>query len=162
MTHICVGNLTIIGSGNGLSPYRRQAIIWTNAEILLIGRVGTNFSELSIEILTFSFKKMRLKASPATWRPFCFGLNVLTGYYLVWYCIWAILMNIFMLIRDIISARWTPYRLANHYAFCVITTHFECQIRHYASLSKMWENYAFYEISAPSAQYRVLYSNYHG
>ena len=44
-----------------------------------------------------------------------------------------------------------PYcRLANHYAFCVITTHFECQIRHYASLSKMWENYAFYEISAPS------------
>ena len=32
MTHICVGNLTIIGSYNGLSPGRRQAIIWTNAE----------------------------------------------------------------------------------------------------------------------------------
>ena len=31
MTHICVGNLTIIGSDNGLSPSRRQAIIWTNA-----------------------------------------------------------------------------------------------------------------------------------
>ena len=42
-------------------------------------------------------------------------------------------------------------RPANHYAFCVITTHFECQIRHYASLSNMWENYAFCEISAPSA-----------
>ena len=27
MTHICVGNLTIIGSDNGLSPGRRQAII---------------------------------------------------------------------------------------------------------------------------------------
>ena len=53
-------------------------------------------------------------------------------------------------------------RLANHYAFCVITTHFECQIRHYASLSKMWENYAFYEILAPSAQYGVSYSNYPG
>ena len=53
-------------------------------------------------------------------------------------------------------------RPANHYTFCVITTHFECQIRHYASLSKMWENYAFYEISAPSAQYRVIYSNYLG
>ena len=37
VTHICVGNLTIIGSDNGLSPGRRQAIIWTNAGILLIG-----------------------------------------------------------------------------------------------------------------------------
>ena len=27
MTHICVGNLTSIGSDNGLSPGRRQAII---------------------------------------------------------------------------------------------------------------------------------------
>ena len=36
VTHICVGNLTIIGSDNGLSPDRRQAIIWINAGILLI------------------------------------------------------------------------------------------------------------------------------
>ena len=35
-TQICVGNLTIIGSDNGLSPGRRQAIIWTNDGILLI------------------------------------------------------------------------------------------------------------------------------
>ena len=34
VTHICVGNLTIIGSDNGLSPGRRQAIIWTSAGIL--------------------------------------------------------------------------------------------------------------------------------
>ena len=34
MMHICVSLLTIIGSDNGLSPERRQAIIWTNAEIL--------------------------------------------------------------------------------------------------------------------------------
>ena len=27
VTHICVGKLTIIGSDNGLSPARRQAII---------------------------------------------------------------------------------------------------------------------------------------
>ena len=33
----CVGNVTVIGSDNGLSPGRRQAIIWTNAGILLIG-----------------------------------------------------------------------------------------------------------------------------
>ena len=30
VTHICVSKLTIIGSDNGLSPDRRQAIIWTN------------------------------------------------------------------------------------------------------------------------------------
>ena len=78
VTHICVGNLTIIGSDNGLSPGRRQAIIWTNAGILLIGPLGTNFSEIEIEIQTFSLKKMRLKVSSAKCRPFCLGLNVLT------------------------------------------------------------------------------------
>ena len=37
VTHICVNKLTVIGSDNGLLPDRRQAIIWTNAGILLIG-----------------------------------------------------------------------------------------------------------------------------
>ena len=46
VTHICVGKLTIIGSDYGLSPGRRQAIIWTNDGILLIGPLGTNFSEI--------------------------------------------------------------------------------------------------------------------
>ena len=77
MTHICVGKLTIIGSNNGLSPGRRQAIIWTNAGILFIEPLGTNFSEILIVIQTFSFKKMRLKMSSAKWRPFCPVLNVL-------------------------------------------------------------------------------------
>ena len=77
VTHICVGELTIIDSDNGLSPGRRQAIIWTNAGILLIGPLGTNFSEILIEIHAFSFKKMRLKVSSANWRPFCIGLNEL-------------------------------------------------------------------------------------
>ena len=81
MTHICVGKLSIIGSDNGLSPRRRQAIIWTNAVILLIGPLGTNFNEILIEINIFSFKKMRLKMSSGKWRPFCPGLNVLSmGY----------------------------------------------------------------------------------
>ena len=82
VTHICVSKLTIIGSDNGLAPDRRQAIIWTNVGILLIGPLGTNFSEISIEILTFSFKKMRSKVSSAKRRPFCLGLNVLTCRYL--------------------------------------------------------------------------------
>ena len=86
VTHICVSKLTIIGSDNGLLPGRRQAIIWTNAGILLIGPVGTNFSEILIEIYTFSFKKVRLKISSAKWRPCCLGLNVLTG------CIWIVLL----------------------------------------------------------------------
>ena len=56
VTHICVSKLTIIGSDNGLSPDRRQAIIWTYAGILLIGPLETNFSEILIGILTFSSK----------------------------------------------------------------------------------------------------------
>ena len=78
VTHICVSKLTIIGSDNGLSPGRRQAIIWTNAGILLIGALGTNVSEISIKICTFSLKKMLLKMSSGQRRPSCLDLNVLT------------------------------------------------------------------------------------
>ena len=52
--HICVGTLTNIGSDNGLSPGRRQAIVRTNAGILLIGPLRTNFSAILIEIQAFS------------------------------------------------------------------------------------------------------------
>ena len=45
MTHIRVSNLTIIGSNNGLSPNRRQAIICTNIGMLLIRPIGTHLSE---------------------------------------------------------------------------------------------------------------------
>ena len=78
MVHICVNKLTIIDLDNGLSPGRRQAIIWTSAGILLIGHLGTNFSEILIEIYIFSFAKMHFKLSSGNWRPFCLGLNVLT------------------------------------------------------------------------------------
>ena len=73
VTHICVSKLITIGSDNGLSPGRHQAIIWTNAGILLIGP----FSEISIEIYRFSFKKIHLKMFSGKWRPSCLGLNVL-------------------------------------------------------------------------------------
>ena len=87
MTHICVGNLTIISSDNGLSPGRRQAIIYTSAGILLIGPVGTNFNEIVIGIQTVSVKKTHLKMSSGKWRPLCLGLNVLkhdTNVILTW------------------------------------------------------------------------------
>ena len=77
VTHICVSELTTIGSDNGLSPERRQYIIWKNAGLLLIEPLGTNFSEISIGIQTFSFTKMHLNVSSAKWCPFCLGLNVL-------------------------------------------------------------------------------------
>ena len=77
MTHICVSKLTIIGSDNGLSPGRRQAIICTNAGILIIWTLGTYFSEILSETHTFSLKKRHLKMSSGRRRPFCLGLNVL-------------------------------------------------------------------------------------
>ena len=83
VTHICVSRLTITGSDIGLSPGRRQAIIWTNAGILLIRTLGTNFSEILGEIHSFSFSKMHLKISSATWRLFGLGLNELS-YQLLW------------------------------------------------------------------------------
>ena len=73
VAHICVGNLTTIGSDNGLSPDRCQAIIWTSDGISLIGSLGTHFSEILVEIEIFSVKKM----SSGNCRPFCLGLNVL-------------------------------------------------------------------------------------
>ena len=72
-------NWVIISSDNGLSPVRRQVIIWTNAGILLIGPLGTNFSEILVGIQTFSFKKLHLKTSSTKWRLFCLGLNELSS-----------------------------------------------------------------------------------
>ena len=57
---------------------RRQAIIWTNAWILSIWSLGTNFSDIWIEIHISSFKKMQLKMSSAKCRTFCLSLNKLT------------------------------------------------------------------------------------
>ena len=81
VTPICVNKMYNIGSDNGLSPVRRQTIIWTNAGILLIGPLGTNFSEILIEVHTFSFKKLHLQMSSAKWQPSCLGVSVLKWQY---------------------------------------------------------------------------------
>ena len=80
VTHICIWKLTIIGLDDGLSPGRRQAILWTNAEILLILPLETNFSEIFIEIHTFSYSKMHLKMLSAKSRPLHLGPSVLKVY----------------------------------------------------------------------------------
>ena len=101
VTHICIGKQTIIGSDNGLSPGRRQAIIWTNGGILLIRSLGTNFSEILSKNHTFSFKKMLLKTSSAKWRPSWLGLNVL--FYICHCCIvWQVTLD-----HDILRLHWT-------------------------------------------------------
>ena len=78
MRQICISNLSIIHSDNGLSPGQCRDIIWTNAGTMLIGKLGTNFNEIISKTHKFSFKKMHLKILSVKWQPFCFGLNVLT------------------------------------------------------------------------------------
>ena len=69
-------NRDSIGSGNGLSPVQHQAITWTNADLLSVGLLGTNFSEIWIVILSFSVQKIHLKMLPGS-QPSCLSLNVL-------------------------------------------------------------------------------------
>ena len=75
MTHTCVGKFIINGSDNGLSPRRRQAIIWTNAGVLLIRLLKQKFSDILIAIQRFSFNIFKIWS--AKWWPFPRDLNVL-------------------------------------------------------------------------------------
>ena len=56
---------------NWVSNGSDNAIIETNAGLLLIRPLGTNFNEILIKIQKFSFTKMHLKRSSAKWRPDC-------------------------------------------------------------------------------------------
>ena len=67
--------ICVVVSDNGMSPGRCRAIFWTNAVMLLIGPIRTNFVEILITIYIFSFKKMHLKLSLGNWRPFCLAIN---------------------------------------------------------------------------------------
>ena len=51
---------------------------WLSKPMVLIGNLGTNVSEILIEIYIFSFKKMHLKMSSGKCQPFCLDYNVLT------------------------------------------------------------------------------------
>ena len=56
-------NRISIGSDNGLSQIRRQAIIWTDAGLSSIGPLGTKFSENLIKIQFFHLQKCIRKNS---------------------------------------------------------------------------------------------------
>ena len=95
MTHICASKLTIIASDNGLPPSRRAKPL---SEPMMeychfIWPLGTNFSEILIEIHSFSSKKMHLKMSSGKWRTFCLGLNVLRT---LLFCI-TLLVNFYLI-----------------------------------------------------------------
>ena len=70
------GDYAIIGSDNGLMPFRRQAIIWTNADSFSIEPLGTYLREIGIwEYSNFYSIKINLKMSERC-QPLCLGLNV--------------------------------------------------------------------------------------
>ena len=100
MRHIGISKLTNTGSDNGLPPDQCKAIIWTNAEILLIRPFGTNLSEILIKIYMLSFKKMHFNMSSGKWRPFCLDLNVI---------MWSWLSPNFDLASDFGVAAWGTY-----------------------------------------------------
>ena len=50
-------NWVIIGSGNGSAPVWHQAITWTNADLLPIGPLGTNFIDIWIKIQNLLSRK---------------------------------------------------------------------------------------------------------
>ena len=86
MTHICVGKLPplvhiMACRMDGTKP------LSANAATLLIGPLGTSFSEILVGIQTFSFKETRLKMASAKWRPFCLGLDELNLHMSrIWWC----------------------------------------------------------------------------
>ena len=79
VTHICVGNLTIIGPDNGLSPARRQAIIWTKfnqwwdiVNWTLRNKLQWNFNQYSyIFIQENSFENVVCEMASILSRPQC-------------------------------------------------------------------------------------------
>ena len=96
MTHICIDKLIIIGSDNGLSPGRRQAIIRTNCGILLIMHLGINCNEIPIKIHAFSFNKSIWKCRPEMtailsrpqWVMYLYQFCMITALLLQMYPVW--------------------------------------------------------------------------
>ena len=55
--HICIWNLTIIDSDNGVSPDWRQAIIWANDGIVLFGPLQFNFNDIYLKCISCRWRK---------------------------------------------------------------------------------------------------------
>ena len=76
MTHIWVIRLTIIGSDNGLLPDQRQAIIRTNATILLMGLFSEFFYQnLFIFIHKYAFENGACKMATILPQAQCINIE---------------------------------------------------------------------------------------
>ena len=75
VTHICVNNLALNGSKNGLPPFRCQAMISTDADLLLIGPLGLDFVVIWNEIFV---QENNFTISNTKRQPFYPVINVLT------------------------------------------------------------------------------------
>ena len=66
-----------------VSRLRHQVFICTGDELLVVGALGTNFSEIQdkiqSQIQSFSLKKMNLITLSAKCQPFCSGIRVMIG-----------------------------------------------------------------------------------
>ena len=90
----------------------RQAIIWTNAGILLIGPFRINFSEISIKNSNI-FIQENFKMSPGKWRPCCLGLYVLIDGKHIGFRYWW--RNIYCLIMGQVDRLWFITKLLYSY-----------------------------------------------
>ena len=72
-----VKNLGNFGPDSALSLIRYRVITWNNRDILLIGPIGTNCSDIPIKLPTLSFKKMHFKRSAAKYQPYLFMPDML-------------------------------------------------------------------------------------
>ena len=68
VTHIYVSKLTITVSDNGLSPDRHQAIIWSNAGILLIGPLGITMN-FQLKFIYYPLENVIWKMEAIMSRP---------------------------------------------------------------------------------------------
>ena len=73
----CVSVITaFIGSDNGFTLVRCQAIVWSNDGLLLNEPLRKELIEILIKSYKSLFVTMRSKMPSARWRSFCLGLNM--------------------------------------------------------------------------------------
>ena len=80
VTYICVGNLTIIGSDNGLSPGRRQAIICTNPGIYVNWTLRQNNRNANILIQENALENVVSEMASILSRPQCVKAHTRSRY----------------------------------------------------------------------------------
>ena len=109
---------------------------------MLIRLLGINFGEISIEIHTLLFKKMRLKIYFTKWRPFCLGLDVLIGSGShqhhqtgdLWKAsLFSSIKSNFVCIKVVAVVNWKPI----YFVIFIFQTWLLCRVTHWNGNDKM-------------------------